>query len=177
VWSGAGAVRLGSWAADGSMIVGTESGDLWVLEPHAVQAASPADRGRLTVVRTVPQELGAVLSADGRQIAYASNESGRFEIYLQAVAPSSERRQISREGGSEPVWSRNGRELFYRSGDAIMAVTMAAGAPRVLFRGSYVFGDGVANYDVGPDGRFLMVRDASVAPTATALTIASSTVR
>ncbi len=74
--------------------------------------------------------------------------------------------QISTEGGTEPVWNPNGRELFYRSGNKMMAVDIstqpgfAAGKPRVLFQGRYEPTPATApNYDVAPDGqRFLMLK-------------------
>ena len=71
--------------------------------------------------------------------AYVSNESGRNEIHVRPFPARVRRSTISTEGGNEPVWSRNGRELFYRSGDAMMAVDIvtspmfAAGKPRRLF--------------------------------------------
>ena len=76
------------------------------------------------------------------------------------------RDRISTEGGTEPAWNRNGRELFYRSGDKMMAVEIAtqhgfaAGTPRMLFEGRYELAPFPAtNYDVSPDGqRFLMVK-------------------
>jgi hypothetical protein len=81
---------------------------------------------------------------------------------------------ISAEGGNEPVWSRNGRELFYRSGDAMMAVDIvtspvfAAGKPRRLFEGNYETSTALwPNYSVAPDGqRFVMVKriDREAAP-------------
>ena len=81
--------------------------------------------------------------------------------------------QISTEGGTELVWKRNGRELFYRSGDKMMAVDIltqpgfVAGKPRVLFEGQYQTDPGVANYDVSPDGqRFLMLKPSEQAATA-----------
>jgi len=74
--------------------------------------------------------------------------------------------QISTEGGTEPVWNSNGRELFYRSGRKMMAVEIAtkpgftAGKPRVLFEGEYLPTPGTfPNYDVSHDGqRFLMIK-------------------
>jgi hypothetical protein len=171
LWHGPGSVRLGSWSSAGT-VVGTQSGDLWVFEPKR-SSSSAADRWRVLVAQTVPVELGAVLSPDGRHIAYSSTESGRLEIYVQAAPGFSDRRQVSDAGGSEPVWSRDGGELFYRAGDTLMAVSPSpGGAPRVLFRGAYVPGDGLTNYDVAPDGkRFLMLRDAA-APSASVTTLA-----
>jgi Tol biopolymer transport system component len=193
VWDGPAGVRLGTWSAGGRTIVGTQADDLWILHPNGMggtllpgqRARSPRDRWRAIVARTGPAELGAVLSPDGRHIAYSSSESGRSEVYVQALPVLVDRRQVSTAGGTEPVWSRDGRELFYRSGDAMMAVsigtgpTFSAGPPRVLFRGSYFAGDGLTNYDVAPDGRrFLMIRrDPGVPSTATPLAMKSLRVR
>ncbi len=105
-------------------------------------------------------------SPDGRWPVYISDESGRFEIYVQPYPGPGGKWQISTEGGTEPMWNPNGRELFYRSGDKMMAVdiatqpSFAAGKPRMLFEGQYQLSPVPAvNYDVSPDGqRFLMVK-------------------
>jgi serine/threonine-protein kinase len=99
-------------------------------------------------------------------LAYVSNESGRNEVYVQPNPGPGVKWQISTEGGTEAVWKPNGRELFYRSGDKMMAVdvttkpSFSAGKPRMLFEGQYQPNQGaVANYDVSPDGqRFLMLK-------------------
>jgi hypothetical protein len=108
------------------------------------------------------------LSADGRWLAYASDESGRREIYVQPYPGPGGKWQISTDGGNEPQWSRKGTELFYRSGKKMMAVDIAIqsgfapGKPRQLFEGDYqVTATGWArpNYDVSPDDqRFLMLK-------------------
>jgi serine/threonine-protein kinase len=112
----------------------------------------------------------ACISPDGRWIAYAATESGVQEVVVRPYPGPGARRQISNGGGSEPRWSRDGRELFYVSGDRLMVVeigagpTFAASEPRVLFEGRYR-GQVNANtpYDVSPDGRrFLRVQQ--VAP-------------
>jgi len=112
------------------------------------------------------------LSPDGHWIAYATDESGRNEVYVQAFRGSGGRSQISADGGIEPVWARSGRELFYRNGDKMMAVDVQtapifrAGAPHVLFVGQYarvVWGE--ADYDVSLDGqRFLMIKGETQSP-------------
>ena len=112
-----------------------------------------------------------VLSPDGRWLAYASDESGRLEVYLRAWPGLGGKLQVSQQGGGEPVWSRDSRELFYRSSTAgeprLMAavVEVAGGLPRVRSRtelfdvANIEFATPHANYDVYPDGRsFLMVR-------------------
>jgi hypothetical protein len=117
-------------------------------------------------VNTRATEWGARLSPDDRWMAYTSNESGHWEVYVKPFPGPGARRQISTDGGAEIVWSRNGRELFYRNGTKLMAVDIetqpafSAGAPHVLFEGSFVRGQpGLPGYDVSLDGRrFLMVK-------------------
>jgi Tol biopolymer transport system component len=110
-------------------------------------------------------ESGAMVSPDGRLIAYVSDESGRNEIYVRPYSGEGQRILVSTGGGIEPVWSRTGEELFFRNGRDVLAVGMKAApdtaplTPRVMFSGDYPVGPQVANYDVSPDGkRFLMMR-------------------
>ena len=118
------------------------------------------------LVGTPYRELHATISPDGRWFAYTSNESGRPEVYVQSFPELEGKWQVSAEGGGEPVWSRDGKELFYRSGDKMMAVRiatepeLAAERPVVLFEGAYELSTGgvTTNYDVAPDGRFVMIR-------------------
>jgi Tol biopolymer transport system component len=125
------------------------------------------------VVNTPAQELNGEVSPDGNWIAYDSNESGQFEIYLRAYPPAAGNRrwQASAGGGRQPLWSRDGRELFYRDfTGAVMSVPISftpafePGAPRKVLDGSaYAGGSSVASgrrYDVGADGRFLMIKQA-----------------
>ena len=105
------------------------------------------------------------LSPDGRWISYESDETGRFEIYVRPFPNVEEGKwQISSNGGFRSVWAPEGRELFYRSGEAMMVVsietepTFTPGRPKVLFTGRYFAGAG-RNYDISPDGqRFLMIK-------------------
>ncbi|HEY7914732.1 MAG TPA: protein kinase, partial [Blastocatellia bacterium] len=100
-------------------------------------------------------------SPDGRHIAYFSTESGRIEVYVQPYPGPAGKVTVSRGGGMFPVWSSDGRELFYRQGEKLFAVKietgpeLSASPPRVLFEGRYL-----TSYDVAPDKeRFLMVRN------------------
>jgi serine/threonine-protein kinase len=110
-------------------------------------------------------EKSAIFSPDGRFIAYVSNESGSDEIYVQPFPGPGEIVPVSAGGGRAPVWSHDGRELYYRNGSAMMTVSVTteggfrAGRPRQLFEGRYgVEPGGQHDYDVSPDGqRFLMV--------------------
>jgi Tol biopolymer transport system component len=106
------------------------------------------------------------LAPDGRWMAYVSDESGRSEVYVRPYPGPGGRWQVSLDGGSEPVWSPTGREIFYRSGDRMMAATVRTqagfevGTRTELFEGSY---DQVPfqlpNYDVTRDGRtFVMLQ-------------------
>lgn len=114
------------------------------------------------------------ISPDGRWLAYNVSEYGSeygptdpklAEVYVTAFSTEGPQWKVSADGGAFPVWSRNGRELFYREGARMMAVsvtpgeTFTAGTPRPLFEVPYYEGDpGMPNYDVTPDGqRFMMV--------------------
>ncbi len=109
---------------------------------------------------------GGMFSPDGHWIAYTSDESSRLEVYVQPFPGPGGKWQISTEGGIEPVWARNGRELFYRNGEQMMAVDIAtqpsfsAGTPYMLFEGeSRSQAQGPPSYDVSPDGqRFIMIK-------------------
>ena len=121
------------------------------------------------LLNTPASEWGGRLSPDQRWLVYFSDLSGRYELYVTAFPDGGRRWQVSREGGGEVVWSRDGRELFFRNGNQLLSVSVKGGAtfdwepPRVLFEGSYYFGGGpgLVHYDVSPDGsRFLMIEDA-----------------
>ncbi len=112
------------------------------------------------------------VSPDGRWLAYASDESGRFEIYVRPFpAVDAGRWQVSNTGGTRPAWARNGRELFYVSADAqMMAVSVSRdsgnaftyGRPAALFSTSALYtGLDGRTYDVAADGRFLLVKQPS----------------
>ena len=112
-------------------------------------------------------ELYPAISPDGRWIAYVSNESGQQEIYVRPFPNVDEGKSlISSDGGFAPLWSPAGKELFYRSGNKMMVVsvqtesTFTHGIPRVLFEAQYISG-GPRAYDIHPDGqRFLMIKEA-----------------
>jgi Tol biopolymer transport system component len=119
--------------------------------------------------QTPAYEGGGRLSSDGKWLVYVSNESGRNQVYVRSFPDGDRRLQVSTDGGTQPSLRGDGKEIFYRNGDRMMAVelrTTAAGAelsqPRVLFDRPYSYGAGItiANYDVTSDGqRFLMVKD------------------
>jgi serine/threonine-protein kinase len=107
------------------------------------------------------------LSPDGKWLAYQSNESGRFEIYVRPFPASGARVQVSDVGGTEAIWGPDGRSLYYRGalGEVVhVAVTTGAsfsiGARKTVLTGDYLTDSSHPNWDVGRDGRFLMLKRA-----------------
>ena len=120
------------------------------------------------ILKTPAYEGGAKLSPDGHWLLYVSNESSQNEIYLRPYGGPDRRWPVSTQGGTQAVWNPNGKEIFYRNGNKMMAVDVETtpdvklSPPHVLFEGRYAFGSGItiANYDVARDGqRFIMVKD------------------
>jgi len=116
------------------------------------------------------REVGADFSPDSRFVAYASDPSGQLELYVRPFPGPGAPVRVSAEGGFDPQWSHDGRELFFRSGAKLLAARVLsttpvfrAERPRVLFEGGF-FRDavdtGIRFYDVAPDGRFLMLEAA-----------------
>ena len=114
------------------------------------------------------QVSDAEISPDRRWIAYESNESGRFEVYVRPFPPEQPGRwQISPNGGQHPLWSRNGRELFFLAVDGMMVSvpvqpgpTFTQGKPSYLFPAGQYYYNVARNYDVSVDGRrFLMIKN------------------
>jgi dipeptidyl aminopeptidase/acylaminoacyl peptidase len=110
------------------------------------------------------------VSPDGQWVAYSSNESGRWEIYVRPFPDVDRggRWKVSTNGGGSPIWSPDGNQLFYLNGDAVMHVSVKTkpsfeivGTPQVLFRGKFIgpaVGEGTP-WDISSDGkRFLMIR-------------------
>jgi len=156
----------GVWSSDGQLLAFHAAApmtlrDIWVLRL--------SDRKAEPFLQTPANEGAPRFSPNGRWLSYASNESGQPEVYVQPYPGPGGKWQISTDGGTEPVWNRNGRELFYRSGNRMMAVSVttetgfAVGKPTMLFEGAYVtvpFPLIAAAYDVSPDGqRFLVIKE------------------
>jgi len=112
----------------------------------------------IPIIKTSGNSYYACFHPSGKWIAYVSNESGHLEVYVNEFPGPGAVNQVSVNGGWTPRWSRDGRELYYRVGDKIMAVNVqiepkfTAGSPRELFSGEYG-----TSYDVALDGRFLMI--------------------
>jgi Tol biopolymer transport system component len=155
-----GATIPTSWSNDGQLAVFFNSGkqtgyDLWI-QPFS------GDRKAYPFLQTPANEWNGRLSPDNHWLAYQSDETGTYEIYVTTFPSKQGKWQISTHGGSRPVWNRDGAELFYIAADQeMMAVRVKAGArfdhgtPAPLFEARTWALEG---YDVSPDGkRFLMV--------------------
>jgi hypothetical protein len=130
--------------------------DIWTL--------SAVERKPQLFLRTPFHDGGRAFSPDSRWLAYYSDESRRGEVYVRPFPGPGAKFQISTDGGAEPVWASDGREMFYRSGNRLMVVdvklqpSFSAGTPRMLFQGPY---ETLlpANFAVSLDGqRFLMIK-------------------
>jgi dipeptidyl aminopeptidase/acylaminoacyl peptidase len=135
--------------------------DIWVLPLDGDRKGHP-------FIETAAFEYGPEFSPDGKWIAYVSNESGTQGVYVVPYPGPGPKRRVSAQGGVSPVWSRDGRELFFQADDGLMSARVTAGAdiqfdtPRRLFGPTFMVDsreDGPRGYDVSPDGqRFLMLR-------------------
>jgi dipeptidyl aminopeptidase/acylaminoacyl peptidase len=150
-----------AWSADGRYIVyatvnGETRWDLWLLPLFG-------DRKPTPLVRTPFNEFQAQISPDGRWLAYASDETGTYEIHVQTFPTPARKHRISTHGGTEPQWRGDGRELFYLSTDGkLMSVDVGSremfesGEPRPLFQ-ARVAGIARNHYVAARDGsRFLI---------------------
>jgi len=156
------------WSRDGKSLVGVESTTAMNIQ-HIATLSMEGDHAQKTLVGQAPWELSPMLSPNGRWMAYTSFESGQGEIYVRPFPDANkERWQVSTSGGGGPLWSPDGRELFYLNGDEVMSITVKTepsfemvGTPQVLFRGTFVgpyLGEGTP-WDISPDGKhFLMIR-------------------
>jgi Tol biopolymer transport system component len=128
----------GNWTADGRYFTYASSNprtrlDLWV--------RTAPDGSTAAYLQTAANEMQPQVSPDGRWMSYASDESGAWEVYVQAFPGGGQKRTISVGGGAQPEWRRDGRELYYLAPDGtLMAVDVTAGTtfeaskPRPLFR-------------------------------------------
>jgi serine/threonine protein kinase len=113
-------------------------------------------------IGTPANEYGPEFSPDGRWLAYVSDEGGTRDVYVVPYPGPGAKRKISVTGGVAPAWRRDGSQLYFQAGQALMTVQVAGdtfSAPRQLFTGSFVVDsreDAPREYDVSPEGRFLM---------------------
>lgn len=119
-----------------------------------------------SIAATPATEDEARVSPDGKWVAFTTDESGTTQVVVQAFPGPGPKLQVSTSGGTEPVWSRDGRRLFYRGGQKLVAADIIT-APNLAVRSRRQLFDDVflpaterhANYDVSPDGtRFLLLK-------------------
>jgi len=153
------------WSRDGRLLLYTQSRpdgirQMWILPMTGESKPHPFMHGQSA-------EVEGQFSPDGHWVAYSSNESGQWQVYVTPFPGSGGKYQISKDGGQQPRWRRDGKELFFLSRDRkLMAVPVKAGAtfefgaPAVLFQArarAPVSAEEIFAYDVSPDGqRFLI---------------------
>jgi serine/threonine-protein kinase len=164
-----GQVGRPSMPGDGSFVVYQVGGarlrkgpgDLWWFPLGQPDAAAP-------LVATPADEVQPAVSPDGQLLAYSSDESQRYEVYLRSLAGEGKRLRVSAQGGVSPFWARDSRELYYIEDSTLIAVPIGAdgkslGSPERLFSGADVSSpleqNGIASITVGPDGDFIVVQN------------------
>lgn len=161
--------RPTDWSRDGRYVVAQvldprRNSDVWVLPQFG-------DRKAFPYLHADYNEQFGKLSPGGKWLAYTSNETKRDEVYVQTFPSPEGKWQVSTNGGTRPVWSRNGKELFFIDpGRRVMAVEVRGGAkfeagvPKTLFATRFAVG-GSTWFDVSDDGRFLIPNEAEEAGT------------
>ena len=156
------------WSRDGATVLVTEAaadtrGDL--------VAIAVATGARTVVAATDALEQRGRFSPDDRWVAYMSDESGRTQVYVQPFPPTGAKWQISTEGGMEPKWRADGRELYYlEPGRGIIGVgvdqsrTFEHSAPTLLVAVRAAIGGSASSFEVTPDGRRFLVRERADVP-------------
>jgi len=151
------------WSPDGRWLAyhvnnaSISRNDIFLMSADSNRAVRP-------YLQTPNDEFSPAVSPDGRWLAYTSDESGRNEIYVRSFPEPAGKVQVSLDGGLEARWSRDGRELYYRNGDRMMAArvvttpTFSVQNRGELFRGNFTSFPFHAQYDVTPDGRFIMTQ-------------------
>jgi eukaryotic-like serine/threonine-protein kinase len=163
-----------SWSDSGKNMLVMEGVQLGTQNIDIGLLSMEGDRKYRPLLKEKYREAQPHVSPDGRWMAYASNESGKNEVYIRPFPEVEKGRwQVSTSGGDSPLWSPDGQELFYRSGDSVMAVAVKTSpvfnleTPEALFQGSYIstsmIGPLTFNaWDISPDGkRFLMMKETS----------------
>jgi serine/threonine-protein kinase len=159
-----------SVSPDGKVVIGVRSrgqartgNDIWVLSLEGEAKPRPFLDNRFT-------RGDLQFSPDGKWVAYESNESGRNEIYVVPYPGPGGKSQVSTDGGTQPRWNRNSRELFFRGGARMMAVDVETGAAFRAGAARLLFEKVSSDYDVAPDGkRFLMLKASTTAADSTEL--------
>ena len=162
--------RPGSWSSDGKTLAFVD------IHPDTGDDIALLDVQSKRVTRFLNSKYSEwypEFSPDGRWMAYTSDESNRQEVYVRPFPGPGMKQQVSIEGGSEPLWARNGQQLFYRRQDQVWVVDvrtdggLTTGKPRLLFeKPGFNRSYPIRAYDLSRDGqRFLMVKFENRKPT------------
>jgi Tol biopolymer transport system component len=175
-------VQVWDWSRDGrALLVGRTHADtrddLWIQPPTEGAVARP-------YVTTAFNQTFGVFSPDGRWVAYASDESGKFDIYLDSFPKPGTRVRVTTAGGTEPRWNREGTELYFRRGSEVhsVALTSRRSSPDVsraeaealevsAMNRLFDAGAAVRSYDVSPDGRRFLINLPASSATRSPITI------
>ena len=160
-------IQATGWADGGQTLLYWEAGRV---APDIGVVSMAGDLATELLFETELVEAVPSVSPEGDWIAYDSNETGQSEVYVQRFPGLGDRQIISTDGGRQPLWSPDGRELFYRAPTGMIRVpvlatepTFRAGDAEVLFESQYFVARSSRTYDIHPDGqRFLMVKDAEL---------------
>lgn len=172
IWKLENHAHVRDWTPDGRALVieigdPYMGGDIWRLDLEGTPGAA-------VYLKTQFNERSSRLSPDGHWLAYVSDESGRDEIYVQSFPQAGSKVQVSTGGGDQPVWSRDGHKIFFRSEGEIQEITFQPTSPPSVSKAQSLFTDTFDNpqanghtaYDIFPDGRFLMIQQTSKTDTA-----------
>lgn len=153
--------RPGSWSPDGEIFAFVES-----INNHDIFLFHLKDRSVTPFATTSANEYHAEFSPDGRWLAYTSDEIGTAEVFVRSLSGGRALR-ISPEGGTEPLWAKSGKRIYFRKGARVFAVDILGtdpdflvSKPRLLFeRAGYASTMPVRSYDMTRDEqRFLMIK-------------------
>ena len=163
VYQGPDAIREGVFTPDGGSIVFRS--DTPDSNRDVFRLSLSGEREPVPILTGVNDDKHPRVSPDGRLLAYTSNETGREEVYLRALSGRAARVRVSTGGGGAPLWSPEGRQLYYRTGAAVMVANVTASPALAitrrdtLFTGRFTTSPWHQNYDVTPDGKsFVMLR-------------------
>ena len=142
------------WLTNASVLFTSgSSGDFYLLPLHGKREPE-------LLLKTESRKASPHVSPDGRWVAYQSNESGQWEVYLAAFPTFTEKRRVSNKGGCQALWRRDGHELFYlsldgelMSADLTPGATLATGVPRALFQTPAQVEPDMDQYAVTGDGK------------------------
>ncbi len=169
---GSNRVAPASWSSDGKVLAYIQTDPEQGVDLVLHFEESEED---IKILPTIGNQYLAAFSPNDHYLAYTSDETGRSEVHVQRVPPDGNKEIISADGGEEPIWAPDGRELYYRSGNDWWVVKIEyepnfqSGVPELLFSGPYLNVPGYS-YDIHPDGdRFLLHTPLDTSTTTTRL--------